>query len=128
MAEALFNHFSSDLLNLSANSCGIYADGVSEMSDNAKLALNEIGIDSEHISTPVSEELIQTSDYVIGMTSNHAKTLISMFPEYEDKIYAMPLDISDPYGGNIEIYRQCRDELSLCVKELIKTILGEYND
>ena len=126
MAEAVFNHL-ADGKDLSASSCGIYGDGVSPVSDNAKTALAETGIDFEHTSTPISKELVEQADFVIGMTSNHVRSIISMFPEYSDKVYAMPTDISDPYGGNIDTYRACRDEITKCVKSLIKTLTGENN-
>lgn len=126
MAEAIFNHL-TDSKDLSAFSCGIYGDGVSPISGNAKTALSEIGIDFCHTSTPISKELVEDADYVIGMTENHARTIISMFPEYADKIYAMPSDISDPYGGNLGVYESCRDEIYECVKSLIKTLTGDNN-
>lgn len=30
------------------------------------------------------------------------------------------LGISDPYGGDIEVYRHCRDEIVNSVKEILK--------
>ena len=72
-----------------------------------------------------AKELLEKSDYIIGMTANHARNIISMFPEYADKIYAMPSDISDPYGGNLETYRACRDEITECVKSLITALTGD---
>ena len=126
MAEAIFNHFSHGT-NLYASSCGIYGDGISQISANAKNALSEIGIDFSHTSLPVTKELIESADYVIGMTSNHANSVISMFPEYADKIFVMPKDISDPYGCNIDVYRSCRDEICECIKMLIKTLMGDDN-
>lgn len=125
MAEALFNYYTQDLPNLSASSCGLYGDGVSSVSDNAKAALSEIGIEFSHTSTPISEELLKESDYVIGMTANHARSIISNFPEYSDKVYTMPIDITDPYGGDLQTYRNCCEQIEHCIKQLIKTILGE---
>lgn len=128
MAEALFNNFTSDIDSVSSSSCGIYADGISALSRNAANVLNELGISFDHISVPVTEDALKNSDYIICMTSNHARTLTSMFPDYSDKTYAMPIDIDDPYGGSLDDYRQCREQLTACIKELIKTILGENND
>lgn len=126
MAQAIFNSLAVGT-ELSACSCGIYGDGISPISKNAKSALAEIGIEFEHISAPISKELIKNADFIVGMTSNHARNIIALFPEYADKVYAMPMDISDPYGGNIETYRSCRDEIEICVKQLIKTLLGKQN-
>lgn len=124
MAEALFNHL-ADSLDFSASSCGIYGDGVSPISENAKQALNERGINFNHTSTPVSENSLEEADYIIGMTANHSRIIISLYPKYADKIFAMPVDISDPYGGDIETYRETLCEIEKCVKQLIKTLVDE---
>ena len=126
MAEAIFNHLENDG-DISAMSCGIYGDGTSPISKNAKAVLYENGIDFSHTSTPISEELVANADYVIGMTKNHAFNIISMFPGYKDKIYAMPMDISDPFGGDIDVYRNCRNEIEDCIKSLLKAIKGDNN-
>ena len=126
MAEAIFNHL-FDGKNFSALSCGIYGDGVSPISTNAKMALAEMGIAHEHISTPITKDLIEKADFVIGMTANHAGNILSMFPEYSDKVYTMPKDICDPYGGSIDVYRDCRDEITECVKSIMNALTGEEN-
>ena len=36
----------------------------------------------------------------------------------EEKIEV--LGVSDPFGGNLDVYRQCRDEIFNSVKEIIK--------
>ena len=126
MAEAIFNSL-TDGKDFSASSCGIYGDGVSPVSENAKKALSEIGIEFNHTSKPLTEKLICEADYVVGMTANHARSIISMFPEYSDKIYAMPKDICDPYGGNLSVYKTCREEITECIKSLLRTLTGEDN-
>ena len=125
MAEAIFNELSKSKNDFHAKSCGIFADGVSPISDNAKAALAENGINSDHTSTPITEEHIQMADYVIGMTGNHANQLSYMFPQYKNKIYAMPKDIFDPYCGNIDVYRNCRNEIETCIKMLIDALEKE---
>lgn len=124
MAEAIFNNL-ADGTEFCAFSCGIYGDGVSPMSHNAKAALAEKGIDFCHTSTPVSEDLLAEADYIIGMSGNHSRSLIAMYPKYSDKIYALSKDISDPYGGDIDVYRQTLCEIEEYVKQLIKTLLDE---
>lgn len=126
MAEAIFNHLAEGK-GLCASSCGIYGDGASTISNNAKNALAEMGIFAEHVSKPITKELIDKADIVIGITENHARNIVSMFPEYSDKVYAMPTDICDPYGGNLDTYRACMDEITECVKILIKALTGEEN-
>lgn len=128
MAEAIFNYYTKDIQEISSCSCGLFADGVSKISKNARDVLSEIGIESSHISSPISEEKVKKADFIIGMTANHARTLVSMFPDHKNKIYTMPKDISDPYGCNIDVYRECRNQIEECIKVLVKTIVGEIND
>lgn len=127
MAQAIFNKLSEGM-DLSASSCGIYADGISPISDNATKVLKEIGIIFTHISTPITRDLIKEADYIVGMTSYHAENIISLFPDFAEKVYAVPKDISDPYGSNIEMYRACRGEIEVYVKSLIETLTGDNND
>lgn len=124
MAEAVFNHL-ADGTDFCAFSCGIYGDGVSPVSHNAKAVLAEKGIEFTHTSTAVAEELLKDADYIIGMSANHARSLIAMYPKYSDRIYALPKDISDPYGGDMDVYRQSLCEIEECVKQIIKTLLDE---
>ncbi len=127
MAEAVFNRLTWEDGKFFATSCGIYADGVSQVSENARIALMELGISFNAVSTPVSEQIIKGADTVICMTESHASTLLSMFPQYAGKIFVMPKDISDPYGGNLDVYRKCRDEITECVKIIINTLSGDSN-
>lgn len=107
MAAAVFNrlHANEGML---ADSCGLSACQGSPMSQNARLALEGIGIfDTEHSSKPVSEELLYGADVIVGMTSTHAARLMMAFPQYASKITVMPLEIEDPYGGDEEVYKLC---------------------
>lgn len=126
MAQALFNSIAKNS-DFVADSCGIYGDGVSKITKNAKIVLAEKGIDFEHTSKKVTLELLQENDYVICMTQNHYYLLISIFPEYSDKIFIMPKDISDPYGGSLEVYRTCCNEIYNALLSILNE-LKEQND
>lgn len=90
------------------SSAGLAADG-SPIAENARLVLHENGITSAdgHVSTPVSDDLIDGADDVIGITSRHAMALTLRFPAAAGKIRPMPVDIPDPFGGDAETYRRC---------------------
>ena len=126
MAEAIFNHITEND-DFSASSCGVFADGISPISENAKLSLKEIGIDSWHTSKKISSEILREADLIIGMTENHAKSIVSAFPEFSDKVFVMPFDISDPYGCSLEVYRDCRNEIEKGVRMIISVLSGENN-
>ncbi len=116
MAAAVYNaQFAGD--DSHAYSCGLSADG-SGISHNAALVLEERGIVSgtknafrEHISHTIKENDIQMADLVVGITSRHAMSLLFAFPEAASKITALPMDISDPYGGDEDVYRICLSQI-----------------
>lgn len=122
MAEAVFNSMVADASDFSASSCGIYADGVSPISENARKALLDIGIEFTHTSRPLTEKLIEEADIIIGISASHARTLINSYDRYKDKIFAFPFDVSDPFGGDLDIYKKCLKQIREGVSVIINTL------
>ena len=123
MAEAVFNHLAKEKsTDFIAISRGLYADGVSSVSNNAKTALCEKGIPCDHVSTQLSSDDVNSADYIFGLTTNHGQAIISAFPQAKDKVYAFPYDISDPYGGNLETYRMCLEEIYAGVEKILNAL------
>ncbi len=92
-------------------------------SENAVIAALERGADiSSHMSCQLSEEDIKNADIVITVTANHSRLIKDAFPEYAKKVYCASeitggTQISDPFGGSIEIYRACANQImDLCMK------------
>ena len=111
MAAALFNALWSRR-GIGA-SAGLAASG-SPISENARLALERRGIEATstndyaaHVSRQVSEDLIRRAARVYAISRRHQTALISAFPEYAEKIFALPVDIADPYGGDLATYEAC---------------------
>lgn len=115
MAESIFNKmcFEKGVYAL-ADSTGIYSDG-SKKSQNAIKVLSELSISpSEEFSKQIKAEDIEKSNLILTMTESHKNLLISKFG-YNDKIKTLGefseigTDVPDPFGGNTDIYRACRD-------------------
>lgn len=122
MAAAVFNHLYSD--RGVAVSAGLAADG-SPISANAVHALRQKGIPStekndyeSHTSRTVTAEMMKAADRIIGISARHAMALMSAFPEYAEKIEAMPSDIADPFGGSAEVYTRCLADIEAAEKRL----------
>lgn len=94
-------------------SAGVYASFGSEMSLHAQRALSEKGIDADHVSQPVTRELLEWADLVLTMTTSHKQALLQAFPDYATKVhtyaeYAQPeqsFEIADPFGGTLQDYQ-----------------------
>ncbi len=121
-AAALFNDRYAGLTR-HAVSAGLMADG-SSISENAVRALENAGIPSRkpdndylaHISRTVTPEMIEQADIVVGITSSHAMQLMLRFPAHASKITVMPMDISDPFGGNPARYEACLRDIDRALR------------
>lgn len=128
MAEGIFNHLADERkINAEASSAGIFADGASA-SSNSVSAMKEIGIDiSGRVSRQITERMVEDADLVLTMSVSHKAVLISNFGRME-KIYTLAefigkqADVTDPFGGDIDVYRQCRELLWEMIEKAINKL------
>ncbi len=120
MAEAIFNDMAEkNGVCVRAESFGIATSTGLPVSENSVIACKEIGIDlSGKASTAVADAGIEKYEKFYCMSQSHAEMLMQFFLVQPEKIAV--LGISDPYGGDIEVYRHCRDEIVNSVKEILK--------
>ena len=79
--------------------------------------MREVGIDlSTHRTRGVTREDVGRADAVYTMSAAHAQALSAAFPQRADRIRVLGGGIPDPYGGDIGVYRRCRDALAAAVK------------
>lgn len=87
---------------------GVAAFDGQPASDNAIIALNEIGIDLTHHSAKrISMQDLKSADIIYVMSEGQKAAIAEVVPEKADKIKV--LDIIDPYGMEIDEYKICRD-------------------
>ncbi|MBY8911721.1 low molecular weight protein arginine phosphatase [Bacillus sp. YC2] len=133
MAEALFKSIAETKgLTVSAGSAGVFASPYGKASAHAVEALFEKRIALNHSSSPLSEEHIETADLVLAMTEQHKQLIISRFENSRDKVFTIKEyvtgrsgDISDPFGGSLDVYKQTRDELEELLTLLADQLLDE---
>lgn len=142
MAEAVFNHISrvpemctacdiEKLLNakgIKAVSAGLAAFG-EPISAHACTALEEAGIPSTpyndyraHTARQIELETVKKAELVVGISSSHAMRLMAMFPQHASKITCMPKDITDPWGGSLEDYKECLAQITEGVMEIYEKL------
>jgi len=72
---------------------------------------------ASHRSQPVDGDMLRTADVVLVMTHNHRESLQAEFPEIAARVYLLSqlidrsFDIEDPYGGSLDDYEVCADEI-----------------
>ncbi len=109
-----------NLPNVTAESRGLYADG-SPISQNSLEVLREIGIDMhEHLSKPLTQDDCDTADLIICLSTGHLYALLQAGVPKE-RLMLLSEGIPDPFGGNLTVYRSCRDSITNAIDELIKS-------
>ncbi len=116
MAAAIMNKIAMENdLDVRIESAGIFAQDGQSASDNAVKALETYNIDlSNHRTKPVTEDIVKQSDIILTMTEAHKQILK---PLAEEKVYTLleyagdSGDINDPYGGDLDEYRNTAQEI-----------------
>ncbi len=114
MASLYFNkicvdHGRDDLISISAGICA--QDGIPAAA-NALKVLDDIGCGQaeRHRSTMITKESVHGSDLIIVMTEAHKMSLISLWPEIEEKVHLLfefgdeTGDVVDPFGADLSAY------------------------
>ncbi len=122
MAEGIFGKLVAERgIKATAKSAGLFVTE-SSASVNSLEVCKENGIDiSGHIPTPISAELINEADVILTMTGSHKAAFGGM-----DKVFTIGEyfgngeNITDPYGGSIDIYRET-------FRQLVN-LIGNYNE
>ena len=135
MAEGLFRHLVAKRGDVSVASAGVHASFGQVPSDHAVEALAEEGIDiSDQRSQPLTEALVEESDFIFTMTRSHLDLVVTFFPEAADKTFLVrefdanarsgDIDVPDPIGQSRSVYFRCRDVLKTALSSLLP-LLGE---
>ena len=122
MAEAIFKEKIKDY----ADFCNVASFGVNAMTgdtaaENAIIAMAELGIDiSDHRSTRISNYVIDLCDYIICMDAVNYGIIELVAGE---KAILLGNGIDDPFGGNIDVYKDCAKQISEAIDLLLSSNL-----
>jgi protein-tyrosine phosphatase len=84
-----------------------------------------------HRANILDLELMKWADLVLVMTQSQLFRITEIYPESTDKVYLLKsyaldqdIDIEDPYGGPVSLYKRVRDELNEAIDSIIDKIKG----
>lgn len=115
-------------LPIEVYSSGIYAEDGAEASFLAKEVMQEyeVNLDS-HKATNTVNSGIADMDIILCATTGHKRMLLQMIPNLKEKIYTIKeyaygeeLDIGDPWGYDITVYRRCATEIVQAIEKIIE--------
>ena len=122
MAEGLFNSLcKSENLPCFAESSGLFTTSGMSASLNAVEVCKNHNIDiSSHISSSFNPLKIDEYRFIVPMTQDH-KSLLENIGVTTEKIFYVT-DISDPFGGDINVYDKTFNQLQVLCEKLIEFI------
>lgn len=138
MAEKIFRKLViEEGLNegLEIQSAGTFAYNGVSASSNALQVLESKGITEPHTAQIVTPDLMEWSTLVLTMTRSHKASLLQAYPQMAEKIYTLKeyanpesptgIEISDPFGGSLDVYEECAREIEESLRELLKNIKAQ---
>ncbi|AEG16920.1 protein tyrosine phosphatase [Desulfofundulus kuznetsovii DSM 6115] len=113
-------------------SAGIAALPGSEASPQAVAVMEEMGLDlKSHRATLLTRRDVEEADLVLTMTQSHKKLIQEQLPDQEEKIFTLAEyagrggDVPDPFGGPVDVYRQCAGELRYLISLALDRLAAE---
>ena len=112
-------------------SAGLFAAYGALPTEEAVKAVASIVDISEHRSRPLTMELVNAADLIIGMTKEHKSVLLRQFPFLESKIKTLAEwggsegEVADPFGQSQEVYDACATQIQDLVTKGLSAVYGE---
>jgi len=98
-----------------AISAGVSAFGGEPASHGAAAAIKNFGTSlDQHQSTQLNSSLVEQADLILAMGNRHRQVIISQWPSMAHKVHMISpegSEISDPFGGPLEVYQRCASQL-----------------
>lgn len=118
MAEAIFREKTKEFANnLNIISCGLGSMPGDTASENAIRVMAERNIDiSSHRSRQINQYIIEEADYIICLALSHYRFLEQTAGE---KLILLGEGISDPYLGDLSVYRDCANSIENAIEKLL---------
>jgi protein-tyrosine phosphatase len=73
-----------------------------------------------HVAQPLSSHLARHADLILTMTNGHREAIVAQWPSTADRVHVLgtdQLDISDPIGGSLAVYRKCAQQIEDQLRE-----------
>jgi protein-tyrosine phosphatase len=110
-------------------------DGL-DASKHSISALKEMNIDlKNHKSKLLTLGLIEKADLILTMTKTHKDIILNSMPQFSNKIFTLKefaddknIDIVDPFGGSLEVYKVTAKDIQNTINKLIDKILQKKKD
>ena len=131
MAEVYFRHLCKqcNIDVVSVVSAGIQTTGGCNASEMAKKAMELEGLSlCDFKSTQIDEDCVRRASIIVGMTKDHVRQVVRLFPFVKDKTRTLmsfsgsTKEIHDPFGSNFNEFRECFDTMKPALHDLFEQV------
>jgi len=128
LAQALFEKLLRDSgrEGVRCFSCGTDACPGGCASENAVAAGQELGVDlTAHRSQQLCRDLLEDTDLIVTMSAWQAGLVSSQWTSAlrtGKQVRVLGGGIADPYGGDLESYRNCAREMQTALEDLLREL------
>ena len=131
MAAALLKEKAQEKgIDINVKSAGVYAIDGQSASKGAIEALKGDGINIEtHRASIIYEDLLEWADLILTMGVSHKEILLSKYNFIKEKVYTLKEyaygreeNVRDPFGGDIHIYNNTKEEIKEALKYIIRKL------
>lgn len=106
--------------NVEVQSCGLSAYPGCPASENSAMIAPEFGCSLNfHEAKQFDERLADWADIIFTMSESHKQVIQRFFERFFSKVRVLGNGISDPYGCDLEEYRQCAKEIESELQKLV---------
>lgn len=92
-------------------------------SSHAITVMQEIGVDiADHLSRQITPNIVAETDIFVALSVEHGVTLAFQYGAEPEAIVVPGAGIPDPFGQNLDTYRDCRDALIESLPQLVEDI------
>ena len=124
---------------IKVSSAGLFAVEGDEASEYAVKALDKLyDIDCDkHKARQLDEDVIEDADLILTMTDSQKHAIADAYEDFEDKVFILKefaigpdgdeeenIDVDDPYGGDLEEYMACAEEIKALVDLTFEKIIA----
>ena len=124
MAQGIFNKIAKEKsLVYTAESAGIITKTGLPYSENSVTACKDFDVDiTDGKSVSILDFNLSDYDYFIPMSVSHGQALVAYGVPKDKIIILKSTGISDPYGGDLQIYKDCCQEIYQCILKLVEKL------
>lgn len=133
MAEKMMAKMAKDEnKDIEVFSSGIFAENGDCSTNEAIEVMKDYDIDlSKHRATNIKSSNIEDMDLILCATLSHKYGVIKMYPHLKSKVFTIKeyvnessddIDVKDPWGCNIVVYKNCSQELKYYIEKIFKKL------